>query len=170
MLAGYYHALVVAIDRSSHSEVFLRKGILKIYSKFTGQHPYRSVISIKLQSNFIEITLRYECSPANLLHFFGKTFLKNSSGRLLLQWILFQIDFKHELNICSVNNFCIWGLEVWKTYVDKQPVFNHYGSHSHVHLYFCKAEDEKSKTMKQAANNAYMGNINLSQRQTLLMF
>ena len=26
-------------DRSSHPEVFLGKGVLKIYSKFTGEHP-----------------------------------------------------------------------------------------------------------------------------------
>ena len=37
-------------NRSSHSEVFLVKGNLKIRSKFTGEHPCRSVISIKLQS------------------------------------------------------------------------------------------------------------------------
>ena len=34
--------------RSSHREVFLGKGVLKIYSKVTGKHPCRSVISIKL--------------------------------------------------------------------------------------------------------------------------
>ena len=36
--------------RRSQPEVFLRKGALKIYSKFTAEHPHRSVISIKLQS------------------------------------------------------------------------------------------------------------------------
>ena len=36
--------------RSNRSGVFLVKGILKIYSKFTGEHPCRSVISIKLSS------------------------------------------------------------------------------------------------------------------------
>ena len=35
--------------RSSHPEVFLGKGILKICGKLTGEHPCRSVISIKLQ-------------------------------------------------------------------------------------------------------------------------
>ena len=54
--------------RSSHPEVFLTKGVLKICSKFTGEHACRSVISIKVQSNFIEITLRHMCSPVNLLH------------------------------------------------------------------------------------------------------
>ena len=36
--------------RSSHSELFLRKGVLKICSKFTREHPCWSAISIKLQS------------------------------------------------------------------------------------------------------------------------
>ena len=56
--------------RSSRPEVFLVKGVQKICNKFTGEHPCRSVISIKLQSNFIEIILRHECSPA----YFQKTF------------------------------------------------------------------------------------------------
>ena len=61
--------------RSSHSEVFLRKGVLKISSKFTGEHPCRSAISIKLQSNFIEIVFRHGCSPVNLLHISEHLFL-----------------------------------------------------------------------------------------------
>ena len=51
--------------RSSQLEVFLGKGFLKICSKFTGEHPCRSVISIKLLCNFIEITLRHGCSLVN---------------------------------------------------------------------------------------------------------
>ena len=51
--------------RSTHPEVFLKKAVLKICSKFTGEHPCRSAISIKL-------------------HIFRTSFLKNSSGRLLL--------------------------------------------------------------------------------------
>ena len=66
------------------SEVFLRKGLRKIYSKFTEEHPYRSVISIKLQSKFIEIVLRHWCSSVNLLHFFRTPFPKNTSAGLLL--------------------------------------------------------------------------------------
>ena len=38
--------------RSSHSEVFLEKGVLKKCSKCTWEHPCRGGISIKLQSNF----------------------------------------------------------------------------------------------------------------------
>ena len=62
--------------RSSRPEMFLKKGVLKICSKFTGDHPCRSVISIKLLCNFIEIALRDGCSPVNLLHIFRTPFLR----------------------------------------------------------------------------------------------
>ena len=64
--------------------MFLVKGVLKICNKFTGEHPCRSVISIKLLYNFIGITLRHGCSPVNLLHIFKTPSTKNTSGWLLL--------------------------------------------------------------------------------------
>ena len=70
-------------DFNKVAEVFLGKGVLRICSKFTGDHQCRSVISIKLLSNFIEITLRHGFSPVNLLHIFT-SFPKNTCGRLLL--------------------------------------------------------------------------------------
>ena len=70
--------------RNSRPEVFLEKGVLEICSKFKGEHLCLSVISIKFQSNFIEITLRHGCFPVNLLHVFRIPFPKNTSGRLLL--------------------------------------------------------------------------------------
>ena len=50
--------------------MFLRKRVLKMCFKFTGEHPSQSAISIKLQSSFFEITLRHGCSPVNLLDIF----------------------------------------------------------------------------------------------------
>ena len=76
--------IFIIIIRSSHPEVFLRNGFLKICSKFTGQHPCRSVISLKLFCNVIETALRDGCSSVNLLHIFRTPFLKNTSGWLLL--------------------------------------------------------------------------------------
>ena len=100
--------------RSTRPEAFLGKAVLKICSKVTGKHTCRSVISIKLQgnfigehpcrsmisiklqsnfievisiklqSNFIEITLWHGCSPANLVHIFRTPFPKNTFERLLL--------------------------------------------------------------------------------------
>ena len=93
--------------RSSRPEVFSGKGVPKIYSKFTGEYLCRSVISKKLSSNLIEITLQHGRSPVNLLHIFRKPFLKNTYGRLLLNqylqsWILNKIlrpRFEINLNL-----------------------------------------------------------------------
>ena len=41
------------IQKQPSGRVLLRKGVLKICSKYTGEHPCRSVISIKLQSSFV---------------------------------------------------------------------------------------------------------------------
>ena len=83
-------------SRSSRSEVFLVKSVLKICSKFTGEHPCRSVISINFRSNFIEITLWHGCSTVNLLHIFRTPslrtpldgyFWKSSKMMLNQMWI-----------------------------------------------------------------------------------
>ena len=66
-------------DRSSCSELFLEKSVVKICSKFTGEYPCWSAIPIKLQSNFIEMALWHGCSPVNLLHIFGTPSPKNTS-------------------------------------------------------------------------------------------
>ena len=78
--------------------VFLGKGVLKICSKFTEEHLRRNAVSVKLQSNLIEITLRLGCSPINLLHIFRTPFLKNTSVRLLLM-----IKTAHLENIISTS-------------------------------------------------------------------
>ena len=45
--------------RSSTPEVFLQKRVPKKCSKFIGDYPTRSLISIKLLYNFIEIALHH---------------------------------------------------------------------------------------------------------------
>ena len=47
----------------------------------------------KVARNFIEIALRHDCSPVNLLHIFRTTFLKNTSGWLLLNIILNILEY-----------------------------------------------------------------------------
>ena len=53
--------MFLKISRSSRPKVFLRKRVLKISSKLTGEQTCRSVISIKLFSNFIEMALSSAC-------------------------------------------------------------------------------------------------------------
>ena len=81
------------MDRSSHPEVFLRKGVLKICSKYTGEHSCRSTISIKLQRNFIEIWLRHGCSHVNLLHNFHNTFSYEHIWTAAFAWSFFEKIF-----------------------------------------------------------------------------
>ena len=59
--------------------MFLGQDVLKTCSKFIGEYPCQSVISIELLCNFIEIALRRGCSPVNLLHIFRTAFPKNHS-------------------------------------------------------------------------------------------
>ena len=73
--------------RSCPPEVFLGTCVLKISSKFAGEHPCRSAISIQLQRNVFEILLWHGCFPVNLLHNFGTPFPKKASGGLLLMYL-----------------------------------------------------------------------------------
>ena len=84
-------------SRSSHPEMFQTRIVgfghriwspvlrrKKISRKFTGEHPYGSVISIKLLCNFIGITLWHEWSPVNLLHIFRTPLSKTPLGTFLV--------------------------------------------------------------------------------------
>ena len=82
----YSNSAEAKVYRSNLPEVFLGKDVLKICGKFTSEHPCRSVISIKLRSKFIEITLRDRCWSVNLLHIFRKSFYKNTYRGLLLNF------------------------------------------------------------------------------------
>ena len=70
----------------------LRKRCSENMHKFTGEHPFQSVISIKLQRNFTKIALRHGCSPVNLLHILRTPFPRNTSGWLLLDILHFRLS------------------------------------------------------------------------------
>ena len=72
LLANYFQKNTKS--RNSHPEVFLGKDVLKICSKFTREHPCRSVISIKLLSHICKFAA-----------YFQNTFTKNNSGWLPLK-------------------------------------------------------------------------------------
>ena len=72
--------------------MFLKKSVLKICCKLTGEHPCQSAILIKLRSNFIKILLRHGCAPVNLLYTSKTPFCKNIHGLLLLKCIRIDIS------------------------------------------------------------------------------
>ena len=91
-----------AVQRCSQEKVFR-----KYASKFTGEPPCRGVISVKLQSNFIEFALQHGCSSVNLLNIFRAHFPKNISGGLLLfqaNWIFQTGDILFQ-NLSISQNF-----------------------------------------------------------------
>ena len=63
------------------------------------------MISIKLQSNFIETTVRHGSSPGNLLHIFRKPFLKNTSGWLLLDYVMIHFICQIQPIVYYICNF-----------------------------------------------------------------
>ena len=65
--------------------MFFKKCVLEICSKYTGEHPCGHVISVRLQTNVIEITFLHGCSPVNLLQICRTAVLSNTCGELLLQ-------------------------------------------------------------------------------------
>ena len=64
LIASCNNSVNYIMCRSSRPEVFLGKGVLKICSKFIGEHPCRSVISIKLLCSVMY------CFLIELIHFF----------------------------------------------------------------------------------------------------
>ena len=101
------HRTLLKTFRSSPPEVFLGRGVLKICNKFTGEPPCRREISMKLQCNFNEITLRHECFPVNLLHIFRTPLPKNAYAGLFLNnlFLMFTV-------FTCFKNFIIYFSEV----------------------------------------------------------
>ena len=109
--------LFVVKSRSNPPDVVLGNGVLKICCKFTGKHPYRSAVSIKLRCNFIEIAFRHGCSLVNLLHIFRTLLPKNTSGGLLLEKRVidtnisftdpFRINISSNSNVFQHSTTCI---------------------------------------------------------------
>ena len=95
---GFFQCIVV---KNSSPNVFLKKSVLRICSKFPGEHPCRNTISLKLLSNFFEITPRHGCSPVNLIPIFRTPFYKNTYRELLLSTYHKKRSFP--LRLSSVN-------------------------------------------------------------------
>ena len=63
----------------------MERGILGVCCGFSGAHPCVGVISIKLQSGFVEMALLRGCLPVGLLRVCGASFLEKTSEGLLVK-------------------------------------------------------------------------------------
>ena len=95
-----FSGVKVILFRSSHPEMFIRKGVIKIYSKFTGEHSCRSVIS-QLYWNHTSVWV-FSCKFAA---YFQNTFTKNTSEWLLLSFVSKCLK---EIYIIIIWTLCFW--------------------------------------------------------------
>ena len=103
----FVHLFTIFTLQKQPSRGILGIGVLKICSKFTGKYPCRSMISIKFQSNFIEITFGGAYSLVNLLHIFREPFYENTyEGMLIIMWkILQNLQGNIFQNVCGAGVF-----------------------------------------------------------------
>ena len=89
--------------RSSHPEVFLGKDALKICSKFTEEHPCRSVISIKLYSkNILLFVSSFSCTFWHVLFYKQK----QSSRGVLIKEVFLEISQNLPESPCARPQDC----------------------------------------------------------------
>ena len=132
--------------RSSPPEVFLGKGALKICCQFTGEHPSRSVISIKLLSKFTEIALRYGFSPVNWLHIFRIPFPQKTSGRLLLFVKLVRVS----------QNFSIVPMDFLLTFTLQKKSFKQTKRTIHKNSFVYLFSDQRIKSLSRLQQTSLM--------------
>ena len=102
------HHNLVSLDRCNSPEVFLVKVVLKICRKFAWEQPCWSVISIKLQSNFIEshlhmgVLLKIYCMFSE--YFSSRTHLDGCFCLELFNTVCdYSIEYKHYVNNITQN-------------------------------------------------------------------
>ena len=74
--------------------MFCKKGVLRIFTKFTGKHLCQRLFSNKIAglraATLLKTSFWYRCFPVNFVKFLRKLFLQNTSGgcfcTLLLRW------------------------------------------------------------------------------------
>ena len=127
-------------------------------SKLTGEHQCRSVISLKLQSNFTEIALRQGCSPVNLLHIVRTRFPRNTSG-----WLLLLLDvIGSNLLYFKCHQFCKFQ-RIWckKRQIIQNQVFCKKSKEATLARYFINVTWRPSFTLIKHKNGKYVTKIQL---------
>ena len=75
--------------RSSRSEVFCKKGVLKSFTSFTGKHLCRSLFFNKGLRPAIEKRLWYRWFPVKFSNFLRRDLLQNTSGGCFYEFFTF---------------------------------------------------------------------------------
>ena len=72
------------VFRSSHPEVFCKKGVLRNFANFAGKHLCQSLFFNKIEdlnpATLLKKSLWHRCFPVNFAKFLRTSFLQNTSG------------------------------------------------------------------------------------------
>ena len=90
-------------NRSSYRRCCVKRGVFRNFAKFTGKHLCQSLFFNKVaglrSANLLKQRLWHRCFPANFAKCLRKSFLQNTSRRLLLEkqklsvtWHIFSYD------------------------------------------------------------------------------
>ena len=95
------------LDRISSSEVFLRKGVLKICNKFTGEHPWRSAISRLYWNCTLSWVLACKFAAYFQNNFFQEHLWMVASGQSLF------FNKAADLRPATLLKVRLWGIFLW---------------------------------------------------------
>ena len=91
------------MHRSSQRRCFVRRGVLRDFTKSTEKHLCQSLFFDKVAGSFIR--LWHRCFSVNFVKFLGTSFLQNTSGRLLLHAVHNILKSKLRLEELILNLF-----------------------------------------------------------------
>ena len=95
--------------------MFCKKGVVRNFAKFTGKHLCQSLFFNIVAATILKKRLWHRCFPVNSAKFLRTTFLKNTSGRLLLD--LLRVHNFPRNNICITMLFLSdkedYSLKLW---------------------------------------------------------
>ena len=94
LLWCYYCQLWIyftCFSRTTCTEAFCKKGVLRNFAKFTGKHLYQSIFS---PATLIKKRLWYRCFLVNFAKFLSTPFLQNTSGGCFCFSSVFIFEFE----------------------------------------------------------------------------
>ena len=94
-------------SRSSQRRCSVRKGALRNFGKFTGKHLCQSLFFNKVaglrSATLLKKRLWHRCFPVNFPKFLRRTFLQNTSGRLLLSINSYSCFSRRQIYLISLS-------------------------------------------------------------------
>ena len=120
----HFYLLLKIFGRKQLSRDVLRKRCYENMQQIYRWRPMpkSNFNKVALLCNFIEIALRQECSPVNLLHIFRTSFPKNTSGRLLTALVVVTRSSSLQFVIFKPLRYCfeeIIGFDVKASFVSR---------------------------------------------------